>query len=88
MSRRNVFDVRHGRIAVGSLICACIATPAFAASLRAIALDPSFHLREALLMGSLILLATALVVRITRRWRDTDSTPNGPDLRYWKHEEA
>jgi hypothetical protein len=45
-------------------------------------------LRDALLVGSLVLLAVALVLRYSRRRRDTHSTATGPDLRYWRHEDA
>ncbi len=86
----NLCDATKGirrSIAAGSVLWASAATPAFAAGLDVVALDPSYHLREALLLGSLVLLVGALVLRIRRR-REAESLPAGPDLRWWKTAEA
>jgi hypothetical protein len=87
MNRRDATKGIRRSIAAGSMLWACSAAPAFAATLDAIALDPSYHLRDALLLGSLVLLVSALVLRIRRR-REAEAMPTGPDLRWWKTAES
>ena len=87
MNRREATKGLVRSIATGSLLWACSATPASAAALDVVALDPTYHLRDGLLLGSLVLLVSALVLRIRRR-RTADTMPTGPDLRWWKTAEA
>ena len=87
MNRYDAITGIRRSIATGSLLWACAATPAFAAALDVVALDPSYHVREALLLGSLVLLVGALVLRIRRRYT-AEPVPTGPDLRWWKTAEA
>jgi hypothetical protein len=72
------------RIAAGSLLLACACAPALAAGIDLVAVESSFPLQEALLYGSLALLGIAIVLRISKRKHDANTTPEGPDLRWWK----
>lgn len=65
---------------VGATLLA-MAVPAYAAT----AFDPAaWSWNEMLLVGSLVVLAVAVVARIWQR-EDTPSSPDAPDLRWWRN---
>ena len=82
-----MLNLTPDRIATAALVWACSAAPALAAGLDVVALDSSFPLRDVLLYGSLGLLAVAVALRLNRRRSAGTQTAEGPDLRWWKHED-
>jgi hypothetical protein len=73
--------LRSMSLAVGALLAAGIASPAFAARFDMPVLSPPDYL----LGGLLLLLVVALVVRIARRHEMEETPPAaGPDMRWWK----
>lgn len=62
----------------GVLMGLSLVTPAFAATL-----DLPLPPRDWLLMGSLVLLAVALALRLMRSRATPDATPDEPDMRWW-----
>ena len=88
MSQHLAPNVNRARIAAGSLFLACASAPALAAGIDVVALESSFPLQEALLYGSIALLAVAVALRISRGKREANTTPDAPDLRWWKHQDA
>jgi len=58
-----------------------LSTPVYAASFN----PASLPARDWLLMGSLVLLAVAVALRLMRRDRATDVGPDTADLRWWRN---
>ena len=73
--------VRLDAFAAGILIGLSIVTPAFAA-----AFDNPLPPRDWLLMGSLVLLAVGIALRLMRHRTTTDAGPIEPDLRWWRQD--
>lgn len=71
-------SVRLAPFLAGVLIGLSAVTPAFAATL-----DVPLPPRDWLLMGSLVLLAVALALRLMRSRAAADDTPEHPDMRWW-----
>jgi len=59
-----------------------LATPAFAARFP-FGLDTALTQRDWLLVGSLVLLAVALALRLMQHRGAPDAGPQAPDLRWW-----
>jgi len=75
--------LRLDAFAAGVLLGLSAITPAFAATF-----DPALPPRDWLLMGSLVLLAVALAVRLMRRRGTPDVAPDSPDMpdmRWWRN---
>lgn len=70
--------VEVGPFVAGVLMGLSLVTPVFAATL-----DVPLPPREWLLMGSLVLLAVALALRLMRSRAMPDDTPDQPDMRWW-----
>jgi hypothetical protein len=70
--------VRLLPFAAGVLIGLLVVTPAFAAPF-----DVPLPPRDWLLMGSLVLLAVALALKLMRSRTTPDTTPDVPDMRWW-----
>lgn len=71
---------RPNAFVAGVLLGLSAITPAFAATF-----DPAFAPRDWLLVGSLVLLAVALAIRLMRGRRTPDVGLETPDLRWWRN---
>lgn len=69
---------RFAPFLAGVLLGISMVTPAFAATL-----DVPLPPRDWLLVGSLVLLAVALALRLMRSRATADEAPDAPDLRWW-----
>ena len=72
--------VRFNPFVAGILIGLSLVTPTFAATF-----DTPLPPRDWLLMGSLVLLAVALAMRLMRSRGDPEMGPEAPDMRWWIH---
>lgn len=69
-----------------ALISALAAMPAFAQIPVEIPfVGKGLPLRNWILVGSLVLLAVALALRLMRHRGTRDAMPEGPDLRWWRN---
>lgn len=81
MSIQRTVVRRPGAFIAGVLLGLSVVTPVFAATM-AMPLPP----RDLMLLGSLVLLAVALAIRLMRRRQGgAHPQPDAPDMRWWVH---
>ena len=77
--------LRFDTMAAGVVTGLVLASPAFALSFTPDSLA-SLPLRDWVLMGSLVLLAIAVALRLMRRGATPDMPSDTPDMRWWREQ--
>ena len=83
MSLRKIV-LRLDTLAAGLVTGLVLASPAFALSFTPDTLT-SLPVRDWVLMGSLVLLAIAIALRLMRRGARPDMPSDTPDMRWWRN---
>ena len=82
MSLRKIV-LRFNTMAAGAITGLVLASPAFALSFTPDSLA-SVPTRDWVLVGSLVLLAVAVALRLMRRGATPDMPSDTPDMRWWR----
>jgi len=82
MSLRKIV-LRFNTMAAGAITGLVLASPAFALSFTPDSLA-SLPMRDWVLVGSLVLLAVAVALRLMRRGATPDMPSDRPDMRWWR----